>query len=224
MSEYGVIILGGTGQVGGAVVEAFLASPRCREVVLLSRRPAATAPAERVRTVVVDTDSAGFEAEVASLVSACAPRAMLGVSCVGVGAGSGKWSEDDLMKLEVGVVGAFARGCKAGGVGRFGLLTAAGSNPKSSIRYARVMGRKEETVAAVGFAQLAIFRPGIIGGNVHTPRWVDLLGRALPGSWGTIDQSTIGRAFVTELERDGVAATAGPTILHNAEMRAAVRG
>jgi len=45
-----------------------------------------------------------------------------------------------MMKLEVGVVGAFARGCFAAGALRFGLLSAAGSTPKSRIRYVRVMG------------------------------------------------------------------------------------
>jgi hypothetical protein len=31
---------------------------------------------------------------------------------------------------------------------------------------------KEDTVRNVGFARLAIFRPGIIVGNAHTPAWV----------------------------------------------------
>jgi len=33
------------------------------------------------------------------------------------------------------------------------------------------MGMKENTVRNVGFACLAIFRPGIIVGNAHTPAW-----------------------------------------------------
>lgn len=216
MPEYGVIILGGTGQVGSAVVRAFLSSPRCREVVLLSRRPIANCWGERVRVGTVDTEKAEFAEEVAALVRACAPRAMFGVSCVGVGSGSLKWSEEELIKLEVGIVGAFARGCKAGGVTNFGLLTAAGTSSKSRIRYARVMGLKEEAVRAIDFPRLAIFRPGIIGGNVHTPGWVAFLGRFIPGPWGTIDQETIARAFVEELERsEGT----GIRILHNADMR-----
>ncbi len=56
-------------------------------------------------------------------------------SCVGVGKGSGKWSEEELKALEIGVVGGFARGCHAGGVAQFALLSAVGSTPKSRIRY-----------------------------------------------------------------------------------------
>jgi hypothetical protein len=63
-----------------------------------------------------------------------------GASCVGVGKGSMKWSEEELKALEIGVVGGFARGCHAGGVAQFALVSAAGSTAKSRIRYARVMG------------------------------------------------------------------------------------
>ena len=61
-----------------------------------------------------------------------------------------------------------------------------------------MMGLKEETVEAIGFKRLAIFRPGIIGGNVHTPGYVAWLGRLIPGRFGTIEQDDIARAFVAE--------------------------
>ena len=81
----------------------------------------------------------------------------------------------------------------AGGITRFSLLSAAGSTAKSRIRYARVMGLKEEAVQKIGFQRLAIFRPGIIAGNVHTPGYAAWLGRLIPGPFGTIEQDDIGR-------------------------------
>jgi hypothetical protein len=60
------------------------------------------------------------------------------------------------------------------------------------------MGLKEETAQGVGFQRLAIFRPGIIAGNAHTPGYVAWLGRLIPGPFGTIEQDDIGRAFVAE--------------------------
>ena len=216
MNEYGVLILGGTGQVGAAVVQALLDAPHCAEVVMITRRPVASRGDARLRVVVLDTDKPSFEQEVAALAKSCGPREMFGASCVGIGAGSRKWSEEELTKLEVGVVGAFARGCHTGGIESFGLLTAAGTNSNSLVRYGRVMGRKEEAVQAVGFARLMIFRPGIIAGNVHTPGFVAALGRIIPGPWGTIEQTEIGRAFVREFERRDFS---GVKILHNAEMR-----
>lgn len=214
MTDYSVVILGGTGQVGAAVVAALLASSRCREVIMISRRALANGLSERVRPVVMDTESAGFEQAVAALVQGVS-RPVYGVSCVGIGSGSAKWSEADVIKLEVGVVGAFARGCKAGGIERFALLSAAGANSASFIRFMRLMGGKEDAIRAVGFSRLVVFRPGIIAGNKHTPGYVAALGRLLPGRGGTIEQDLIGKAFVRELERDGV----GEAILHNWDMR-----
>jgi uncharacterized protein YbjT (DUF2867 family) len=110
-----------------------------------------------------------------------------------------RWSEEELKRLELGVVGAFARGCHDAGIAQFCLLSAAGSSARSMLRYARVMGMKEDTVRNVGFSRLAIFRPGIIVGNAHTPAWVGWLGRLVPGAFGNIDQRILGRSIAAEI-------------------------
>jgi hypothetical protein len=61
------------------------------------------------------------------------------------------------------------------------------------------MGMKEDTVRAVGFARLAIFRPGIIVGNAHTPAWAGWLGRLIPGQFGNIEQQILGRSIAAEI-------------------------
>jgi hypothetical protein len=76
---------------------------------------------------------------------------------------------------------------------------AARSTARSRFRYVRVMGMKEDTVRNVGFARLAIFRPGIIVGNAHTPPWVGWLGSLVPGSFGNIDQRILGRSIAAEI-------------------------
>jgi uncharacterized protein YbjT (DUF2867 family) len=214
-----VLITGGTGQVGAAVVRALVAEPSCAEVVMVNRRAASPAADPRVRQVILDTAAAEFPAEVTGLAQGMVARGdpVYGASCVGVGTGSLKWSEDELKALEVGVVGGFARGCRAGGITRFALLSAVGSTSKSRFRYVRVMGLKEETVQAIGFQRLAIFRPGIIAGNAHTPRAVAWLGRLVPGGFGTIDQDDIGRAFVAEFVSSS--ASSGVVYLDNGAMR-----
>jgi hypothetical protein len=110
-----------------------------------------------------------------------------------------RWSEEDLRRLELGVVGAFARGCHDAGIAQFCLLSAVGSTARSRFRYVRVMGMKEDTVRKIGFARLAIFRPGIIVGNSHTPAWATWLGRLLPGPFGNIDQQVLGRSIAAEI-------------------------
>lgn len=214
-----VLIIGGTGQVGTAVVQALIAEPSCNEIVMVTRKASPWANDPRVRQVVMDTAASEFPDEVQTVARAIVAHGdvVYGASCVGVGSGSLNWTEEQLKALELGVVGAFARGCLAGGITRFALLSAAGSNTKSRIRYARMMGSKEELVRGIGFERLAIFRPGIIAGNTHTPGYVALLGRLVPGPFGTIEQRDIGRAFVGEFVANSSAR--GVVFSGNAAMR-----
>jgi nucleoside-diphosphate-sugar epimerase len=58
-----VLIIGGTGQVGAAVVRALAAEPSCAEVVMVISLTADP----RVRQVILDTAAAQFPAEVTKL-------------------------------------------------------------------------------------------------------------------------------------------------------------
>jgi uncharacterized protein YbjT (DUF2867 family) len=196
--NFAAIILGGTGQVGGAAVEELLAVPECRQVVMITRKP--IAPRARVRNVVLDTGANNFAAHTAALVREVLTQGPASaISCVGVGSGSMRWSEEELKRLELGVVGAFARGCRDAGIAQFCLLSAVGSTARSRFRYARVMGMKEDAVRNIGFTRLAIFRPGIIVGNAHTPAWAGWLGTLVPGPYGNIEQRILGRSIAAEI-------------------------
>jgi uncharacterized protein YbjT (DUF2867 family) len=214
-----VLIIGGTGQVGSAVVRALCAEPSCSEIVMINRRAISLTADPRLRQVILDTTGAQFPTEVTKIAQSLVAQgeAVYGASCVGVGKGSRQWSEEDLKALEIGIVGGFAGGCHAGGITQFALLSAVGSAAKSRVRYVRVMGLKEEMVRGIGFKRLVIFRPGIIGGNVHTPNYVAWLGRLIPGPFGTIEQDDIGRAFVAEFISSSV--QDGVVYLENGAMR-----
>ena len=214
--NFAAIILGGTGQVGGAAVAELLAIQECREVVMVIRKP--IAPRSRVRNIVLDTGAADFAERTADLAREVLSQGPASaISCVGVGSGSMRWSKEALQRLEVGVVGSFARGCHEAGIAQFCLLSAAGSTARSRFRYTRVMGMKEDTVRNVRFARLAIFRPGIIVGNAHTPTWVGWLGRLVPGSFGNIDQRILGRSIAAEIALHGQ--DTGEVIRENAAMK-----
>ncbi|MEI9923172.1 MAG: hypothetical protein WDN50_06205 [Bradyrhizobium sp.] len=202
------------------MVCALTAEPACAEVVMVNRKAISLGADSRVRQVILDTAASQFSMEVTRVAQRMVAQGdpVYGASCVGVGKGSMKWSEAELKALEIGVVGGFARGCLAGGITQFALLSAAGSTAKSRIRYARVMGLKEEAVEAIGFQRLAIFRPGIIAGNAHTPGYVAWLGRLIPGPFGAIEQDDIGRAFVAEFINSS-ARSGGVVYLENGAMR-----
>ena len=214
--NFAVIILGGTGQVGAAAVLELLTTSECREVVMITRQPIAAR--SRVRNVVLDTAAADFAERTAALArEVLCQGPVSAVSCVGVGSGSMRWSEEELKRLELGVVGDFARGCHDAGIAQFCLLSAAGSTARSRFRYARVMGMKEDTVRNVGFVRLAIFRPGIIVGNAHTPAWIGWLGKLVPGPFGSIDQRILGRSIAVEIAL--LSREAGEVTRENAAMK-----
>jgi uncharacterized protein YbjT (DUF2867 family) len=220
--QFRVIVIGGTGQVGSAVVHALLAESACREVLMVSRKSVEIADPARVRNVVMETGAADFEMRVADLTREFVARGdrVSAVSCVGVGSGSSQWTEEQLKQLEIGVVGAFARGVRQAGVAQFCLLSAVGANAGSRIQYVRIMGLKEAAIQALNFPRLGIFRPGIIVGNAHTPRWVGRLGKLVPDPWGSIEQRDIGKAFVAEIAKR--AAETGVAFYDNRGMRKSI--
>lgn len=214
--NFAPIILGGTGQVGSAAVTELLAVPTCREVVMITRKP--IPPQPRVRNIVLDTaapDFADITAALAREVLSQGPASA--ISCVGVGSGSMRWTEEELKRLELGVVGAFARGCRSAGIAQFCLLSAVGSTAQSRFKYVRVMGMKEDTVRSIGFPRLAVFRPGIIVGNTHTPAYVGWFGSLIPGKFGNIDQQILGRSIAAEVALHSN--EHGEVILENAAMK-----
>ena len=214
--NFAAIILGGTGQVGSATVEALLSIPQCREVVMITRKP--VSPRSRIRNIVLDTAATDFTERTTTLAREVLSQGPASaISCVGIGEGSMRWTEEEMKRLELGVVGAYARGCHNAGITQFCLLSAVGSTAKSRFRYVRVMGMKEDTVRSIGFRRLAIFRPGIIVGNAHTPSYAGWFGRLVPGKFGNIDQQILGRSIAAEIVLKSQ--ESGEVILENAAMK-----
>ena len=219
------ILFGASGEVGGAVARELIKSDECSQLTLIGRRAVATLEGEaKVEQIVVDTTAADFQ----EVVKEKAYGHDVAISCVGIGSGSLAMSEEQLTAIEVNLVGQYARGCKAAGIEIFELLTAVGSKEtqaNSRIMPLRVLGKKHKTVLEVGFEKLAIFKPGMIVGNAHTPHWIALFTRFIPDSlgWGNIRQDEVARAFVAHLEKR-VAVQRDPVVSYgNREMKRLIR-
>lgn len=220
------ILFGGSGEVGGAVARALIASDVCSHLTMLGRRAVAALQDEaKVDQVVVDTSLDDFEA----VVEQTARGHDVAISCLGIGSGTASMSEEQMMAVEVDLFGRFARGCKAAGIEIFELLTAVGideNSANSRIKYMRVLGRKYRTALDAGFEKLAVFKPGMIVRNSHTPGWMTHFTALIPDAlgYGNIRQDEIGRAFVAHLESQ-VATQTGPVVSYgNREMKRLIRG
>jgi uncharacterized protein YbjT (DUF2867 family) len=197
MQLYTAIVLGSTGNVGRQLVNLLAASPAVKQVVVVNRRQTDEFKGmPKVREVVVpDMDNLAEAVEHAAREAG----ATVGFCAIGVGKGSRKMPEADVRKIEVQYPEAFAKGCKAGGVLSMGLMTAAGSDIKSSFTYVRVIGEKEKAVTGVGIPALGIYKPSVIFGNTNTPSYLRYVYPAvqcvLPLRYHSIHKNEVARAM-----------------------------
>lgn len=219
------LLFGGSGEVGGAVARELIKSDACSQLTMLGRRavPALQGKA-KVEQIVVDTSATDFE----EVVKEKARGHDVAISCIGIGSGTMSMTEEQMMEIEVNMLGKYARGCKAAGIEIFELLTAVGvkeTYADSRIKAFRVIGKKYKTVLDVGFEKLAVFKPGMIVGNAHTPGWLTVFTGLIPDSlgWGNIRQDEVARAFLAHLEKR-VAVQHDPVVSYgNKEMKWLIR-
>lgn len=120
---------------------------------------------------------------------------------------------------------AFARAAHSAGVTRFGLVSAAGANPRSLLFYSRVKGELEAALTELDFARLVIARPSFLVGNrsrlgqparpgeTWAERVLSPLAPVLPADLRPIAAATVARALVS-----AVTGGAGATILSSRDL------
>ena len=215
-----IILFGGTGEVGQEVARELINSSFCSSLTMIGRRSLDTLNHPKVTQIIVDPGSADFENSVAKI----AKGHDAGICCIGIGSGTYKLTEEQMAEVEVGMTGKFARGCKAAGIEIFELLTAVGINEStanSRLKYTRVIGKKYKIVLDTGFKKLAVFKPGMIVGNKHTPKWMTFFTAIIPDflGWGNIHKKEIARAFVAHLEKKATEQTETVVSYENKDMK-----
>lgn len=197
--QYTAMVLGATGNVGGRIAQLLIESPRCRKVVIVTRRKTDAFSDPKVTEVVVNMDR--LEAELAPY----ATGVDIALAAFGVGKGSAQMPEDEVRKIEIAYPQAFCRVAKAAGARVCGVMTAAGADPNSRMKYVRIIGEKEQAVEALGFDFLGLYRPGVILGNSNTPGYLGvvmpLLHWAIPAKYMSIHKNDLARAMVAQSEQ-----------------------
>jgi uncharacterized protein YbjT (DUF2867 family) len=182
-------------------------NPLCKKLVVVTRRKTDVFAAPKVFEVIVNMDR--LAEEVAPYVQGVD----VALAAFGVGKGSAKMPEEEVRKIEIAYPEAFCRAAKAGGARVCGVMTAAGANPKSGMKYAKLIGEKEKAVESVKFDFLGIYRPAVILGNANTPRALNylmpLLHWAMPSKYHSIDKNDLARAMVAQSEQAFLAMAQG---------------
>jgi Short-chain dehydrogenases of various substrate specificities len=192
-STHAAVVLGASGSVGNALVKELTRKGSFKPIVILVRRSQpglvamARAAGVELREVLVPAmDPARLETATTEVVRSLEGD-VVGLSVLGIGAGTAKLTIDEHRAIDVQLNAAFARGLKASGrVNHLAFMSAVGADPTAATtgsgaagmaRYARVKGEAEEAVKEDGPSVVSIFRPAMIIGSQHTP-W--LLEKVLP--------------------------------------------
>jgi uncharacterized protein YbjT (DUF2867 family) len=228
------VVLGASGSVGSALVKELIRNGSFDPIVTLVRRSlpeqvalARAAGVELRERIVPAMDPAGLESATVAAIRSIEGD-VVGLSVLGIGAGTAKLTIDEHRAVDVLLNAAFARALKASGrvrhlafmsaVGADATAAATGSGAAGMARYARVKGEAEEAVKASGPAVVSIFRPAMIIGSQHTPwlleRMLPLFSFATPAKFRSITVEQIAKAMVAT----AVDAPATSSVYHFADM------
>lgn len=150
-----LMVLGGTGLVGQAVLALALADGRVGRIIAPTRRPLPPHP-KLDNPIVADFDQLDPGADAWRVDAVvCA----LGTTIRTTG------SQDAFRKVDFDYPLAFARLTRRHGAAVFALTSASGANADSRVFYSRTKGELERALQACGFPSLTLVRPGLLGGE-----------------------------------------------------------
>ena len=157
------VLLGASGATGQKLLPLLLNDSRYGKVVTLSRRATGISHGKlENRLVDFDDLAAGFTG---LKVDDCYCTFGTTIKIAG--------SEAAMTRIDNDFVLAYAKAGLAAGATRFAYLSAANADAGSSVFYARLKGRTEGALKALGFADLSIYRPGMIVAERSDRRWAE---------------------------------------------------
>ena len=168
------LVLGGTGLVGGHLLDLLLADDAFARVVALGRRGAGRRHAKlEERTADFERLEAAGDAFAVDDVFCC-----LGTTIRAAG------SREAFRRVDHDYPLAAARLASGRGARRFLLVTALGADAGSRVFYNRVKGEVERDVAALPFGGVALLRPSLILGERSGRRPAEAAAQAVFGALG----------------------------------------
>jgi uncharacterized protein YbjT (DUF2867 family) len=148
------LIAGGSGVVGGRLVQRLLAHPGVARVTAVGRRPLGVRHDKLVAKQVDMTDAG-------SIGLACPDEVDVAFCCLGTTLRQAG-SKQAFRAVDFDAVVAFAEAARTHGARRFVLISSLGASSSSSSFYLRVKGEAEDAVARVGFPSFVAVRPSLL--------------------------------------------------------------
>ena len=237
MASFSAVVAGATGACGRDVIAALVASPRCTRITVLCRsittakvhaKLARTASGGVVDDAVLKQKLKVAEVDWEALAEDADPSAAgsnwpglvgghdLGINCLGT-TRKDAHGPSGFVRVDRDYYSAFARACKACGVGSYVQVSAMNADARSFFVYPKTKGEMDDLAVGLGFDKCWVLRPGLLErGDVKRGVEKMMMACLMPA----IPVSVVGGAAVAAYEKqlgEGAA-----VIMTNKELRAAV--
>ena len=169
-------VAGGSGLVGGELLQLLFGDDDFETVMAVGRRPL---PIQRLKLRQATVDFAAPTA-LAALDAPDAAFCCLGTTIKRAG------SREAFRAVDHDAVVAFARAARVKGATTFLHVSSLGADAKSSVFYNAVKGETEAAVAALGFQSVYALRPSILDGERAESRPLERAGIAIGRALGPI--------------------------------------
>jgi uncharacterized protein YbjT (DUF2867 family) len=163
------LVAGGSGLVGGYLIQALLEAPEYGRVFALTRRPLGREHPKLANRIVV------WPRMAEQLKGMTAHEAFCCIGTTRAAAGS----DEAFREADLDAVLLFAQASRAVGVTRFVVVSSVGAKSDSKKLYLRTKGEMEEALAMVGFNSLDILQPSLLLGSRKEMRPLELAGQLL---------------------------------------------
>jgi len=163
------LVAGGSGLVGGYLIQALLGAPEYGRVFALTRRPLGREHPKLANRIVV------WPRMAEQLKGMTAHEAFCCIGTTRAAAGS----DEAFRETDLDAVLLFAQASRAVGVTRFVVVSSVGAKSDSKKLYLRTKGEMEEALAMVGFNSLDILQPSLLLGSRKEMRPLELAGQIL---------------------------------------------
>jgi len=163
------LVAGGSGLVGGYLIQALLEAPEYGRVFALTRRPLGREHPKLANRIVV------WPRMAEQLKGMTAHEAFCCIGTTRAAAGS----DEAFRETDLDAVLLFAQASRAVGVTRFVVVSSVGAKSDSKKLYLRTKGEMEEALAMVGFNSLDILQPSLLLGPRKEMRPLELAGQIL---------------------------------------------
>ena len=175
------VIVGGTGLVGGHVLEVLRADPRWEPIIAWCRKAPADASA-RIHWQVVDFDAA-LERQLAD--QTLMPQGADVFCCLGTTIKKAG-SQEAFARVDHTYVVELARLASRQNARSFQIVSSLGANPDSGNFYLRTKGQAEEEIRALPLSSVSVLRPSLLLGDRDESRVGEAAAQKTSWLWGSL--------------------------------------